>query len=110
MPEGGRLIIETANVTLDDQFLAQHPDIHSDNHVKLTISDSGVGMSEEVQSRLFEPFFTTKEVGKGDGMGLPVVYGIVHQTGGHIYCGSKEGAGTTFTIYLPRAAKDVDID
>ena len=110
MPDGGRLVIETANVAPDEPFLAQHPEIQRSDHVKLAISDSGAGMSEEVQSRLFEPFFTTKEVGKGDGMGLPVVYGIIHQSGGHIYCESAEDSGTTFTIYLPRAAKDLGID
>ena len=108
MPGGGRLTIETANVVLDDRFVTEHLGSCPGEHVVLAIRDTGVGMSEEAKSHLFEPFFTTKEQGKGTGLGLATVYGIVKQNGGYIWCDSEEGRGTAFTIYLPRCREQLD--
>jgi GAF domain-containing protein/CheY-like chemotaxis protein len=107
MPRGGRLTIETANVELDETFTREHPGAASGPHLRLTVSDDGVGMSAEIQARIFEPFFTTKDKGRGTGLGLSMVYGIVKQHGGYIGVRSEEGRGTTFEIYLP-CATDLD--
>jgi PAS domain S-box-containing protein len=106
MPGGGRLLIETANATLDERAAAL-VGASAGEYVLLRVSDSGCGMSNEAKSHLFEPFFTTKAVGKGTGLGLATVYGIVTQHGGSIQCESELGVGTRFDIYLPRATGDV---
>jgi PAS domain S-box-containing protein len=104
MPEGGTLTIATADVELDEEYALTHPGARPGPHVALIVSDTGTGMTADVRKHLFEPFFTTKDVGKGTGLGLATVQGIVARSGGSIVVETAVGEGTTFTIYLPIAS------
>jgi two-component system, cell cycle sensor histidine kinase and response regulator CckA len=107
MPSGGTLTIETFSTELNEEYCSMHPSTQPGEYVVMTVSDTGVGISEDIIDRIYEPFFTTKGEGKGTGLGLSTVYGIVKQSGGHIWCYSEIGQGAMFKIYLPRIEKDV---
>lgn len=106
MPDGGELLFAVDNIAIDDTYLAQEVDVELGNYVRIMVSDTGTGMSEEAQSHAFEPFFTTKPDGSGTGLGLAMVYGFVRQSGGHITLYSEPGLGTSFGLYFPAATAD----
>ena len=108
MPHGGTLTIATTNTELGERVRGYPAAVAPGSYVTLTVTDTGCGMSPEVQGRIFEPFYTTKPIGEGSGLGLSTVYGIVQQSGGHIGVESAPGRGTTFRIYLPRIAQEAE--
>lgn len=106
MPTGGRLVVEASNRTLDENYIRLNPDAMTGDHVLISVSDTGTGMPRDVAQRIFEPFFTTKSKGKGTGLGLAMVYGCIKRCGGHVRVYSEVGHGTSFNIYIPRAAPE----
>jgi two-component system cell cycle sensor histidine kinase/response regulator CckA len=104
MPNGGTITVRSRNIIMDDAEARQHPPMTAGSYVLLSVSDTGQGMSPETKAHIFEPFFTTKEVGKGTGLGLATVYGVVKQSGGFVWVESALAKGTTFEIYLPQVS------
>jgi nitrogen-specific signal transduction histidine kinase/CheY-like chemotaxis protein len=109
MPDGGKLTIETSNAFLDEDYCRVNPEIAPGQYVLISVSDTGLGMTQDIANRAFEPFFTTKGVGQGTGLGLSQVYGFVKQSGGHVKIYSEPGHGTTIKVYLPRLSGDAQI-
>ncbi len=110
MPSGGRLMVETRNATIDAHYAAREVDVHPGDYVRISVSDTGNGMADEVLQRVFEPFFTTKQASRGTGLGLSMVYGFAKQSGGNVTIYSEEGFGTTVNIYLPRHDAPAGVD
>src|ERR1017187_9975956 len=109
MSNGGKLTLETANVSFDQERVGRDPELKPGDYVMLAITDTGTGMSAEVKARVFEPFFTTKGVGQGTGLGLSTCYGIIKQRGGHISVYSEPARGTTLQIYLPQVEPEIKL-
>jgi CheY-like chemotaxis protein len=110
MPQGGTLTIATGNVTVEAGGMSGRPYVSPGDYVRLSVTDSGVGISKELQEQIFEPFFTTKEVGKGTGLGLSTVYGIMKQSDGYLWVDSELGQGACFTIYLPKVKQAIALN
>ena len=109
MPNGGKLILETRNAVIDEEYVAIETGLDPGHYVQLSVSDTGEGMSEEIRTRVFEPFFTTKGTGRGSGLGLSMIYGFAKQSGGHLTIYSELGTGTTVNLYLPRTERESDV-
>jgi signal transduction histidine kinase len=110
MPDGGRLMMETANAVLDEDYAAMNAEVNAGDYVSIAVIDTGTGMTPEVVALAFEPFFTTKHLGEGTGLGLSQVYGFIKHSGGHVTIVSKPGAGTAVTLYLPRLTAAIEAD